>query len=162
MDYGVLVTVLSILVTLLIGWNIWSVIDLKGYKRKYMKLSKKIEQETNYLHNKADFHYGLSMCYNAQSLAGSLSNSSLHNNKFQMYLQAANGLKILSNLGEFDMCRPVIDTLLSTEEDTHDVCLTCVERKQVLVMLKEIPNLDKLDGLLELIEINHKYMLTSN
>ena len=29
MDYGVLVTVLSLLVTLLIGWNIYSLIDIK-------------------------------------------------------------------------------------------------------------------------------------
>lgn len=45
-DYqGVIVGVLSLLVTVLIGWNIYSVIDLRGTKKKMDEMGKSLENE---------------------------------------------------------------------------------------------------------------------
>lgn len=153
---GLAIAILTILVTILIGWNIYSVLDLKGYKRKYNQLLLKIERETNYLHNKADYHYGLSMCYNSISLASSISKGSDENVKYQMYIQGAQGMKILSNMCEFEHCNSVIDILYSTENATSKIKLTSEERKQIVEVLKEIPNMNKINGLFELIEILNK------
>jgi hypothetical protein len=152
---AILVGVFSMLVTVLIGWNIYSVIDLKKYKREYNKLSKIIEKETNYLHNKADYHYGLSMCYNSLALACSLSNRRNESSKFQMYQQAANGMKILSNLEEFKHCKSVVEIINDTEKATKEILLTTEEKIIVRDLLKEIPHINKIDGLFELIELNN-------
>lgn len=155
-DYqGVVACVLSFSVTFLIGWNIWSVIDLKDYKRKYKQLYRTIERETNYLHNKADYNHGLSMCYNSISLASSLSNTSKEICKFQMYLQGAQGIKLLSAMNEFDHCNKLINIMLSAENITPDIQLTDEEKREIVKVLIDIPNKNKLPRLLNLIEINN-------
>lgn len=43
MDYmGVIVGILSLLVTVLLGWNIYTVIDMKGIKKEYEKLKEDV------------------------------------------------------------------------------------------------------------------------
>lgn len=162
-DYmGVIVAILSLLVTVLIGWNIYSLIDLKEYRRIYKELSEKMEKDINYLYNKANYHYGLSMVYNALSLAGSISDKSAEVNKFQMYLQAAGGMKILSKLNEFEHCKSITQTMLTVESSTKDIELTNEERTQIVELLKEVSCLDKIDGLFELIEINQNEKQNNN
>lgn len=150
------VAILSILVTILIGWNIYSVIDLKDYKHKYKQLSKRIDIKTNYLHNKSDYHYGLTMIYISISLAGSISYEGKSYCKFQMYLQGLQGIKILSNLGEFEYCNSLIGILSSTEANSDEIKLTLEERKQIIILLKETPHAEKLHGLYDLIKIQEK------
>ena len=142
---------MALLVTLLVGWNIYTVLDLKEYKQKYNSLTKKIERETNYLHNKADYNQGLSMAYNSIGLAGAISKGSQENIKFQMLLQGANALKILSTLEEYEHCKSIVGTLLSTMSVTTDIKLRNNEINSVRSLLIEVPHLDKIDGLLKLI-----------
>ena len=151
-DYiGVISLVLSFSLTLLIGWNIYSIIDLKRLNKKYKILEKEAERNNNYMHNKIDFNNGLSMCFNAIGLACSISKESEEHAKYQMILQGAGGLKILSNLQEFEMCNCVAGIMMATIDDTKHIILNKVEVSELVSVLKEIPNMDKICRLFELI-----------
>jgi len=150
---GVFLGVLSFAVTLLIGWNIYTVVDLKEYQKKYNVLNKKIERGVNYLHNKEDYNQGLSMAYNSMGLAGAISKESQENIKIQMLLQGAAALKTLSTLGEFGICQSVVNTLLETNSVTDKIILSEEEINNIHSLLMEVPHMDKIDGLLDLINM---------
>ena len=91
-DYtGVIVGILSLLVTILLGWNIWNVIESKGYV-------KKVQRELNYAHNKMDYDLGLIYGYFSQMLAMSISNLEKSALKAIMIEYTINSLKILSKM----------------------------------------------------------------
>ena len=151
-DYlGVIVAMLTFLVTFLAGWNIYSIIDLKGLKKKYKELEREAESNNNYMHNKVDYNSGLSMCYNAIGLAGLLSDARKEVTKLQMLLQGAGGLKVLSNLQEFKMCSSVVSSITSAIDASKNLPLEEIEVNEAVGLFKEIPNMDKIEGLLELI-----------
>ena len=150
-DYlGILIGILTLLVTLLVGWNIYSLIDLKGERGIISSKFKNIEKETNYLHNKADYHYGLSMSYNALALANSLTDKTKGLSKYHMLLQTAQSLKILSNLKSFVECNSLVDIILNALEESESIELTKNERETALSYFKQINNMDKITNLLKL------------
>lgn len=156
-DYmGVIVAIFSLLVTLLVGWNIISVIDLKSYKRKYENLDKKISGELNYIHNKADHNQALvyaMMSQNASAFFAPNENAII---KYQMLLKGLTALKIMSN---FPVCEKEIsaltDTLIKGLENSTLVPLGENLKTKMLLLCGEIANkekIPKLDTIIELIK----------
>ena len=128
---GVLVGILSLLVTILMGWNIYQVIDLNKIRSKY-------NGELNYIHNKADFNNGMSYLINSQNLACQISHGKNELIKFQMIQLCLAGVKVLSNFKCFTECNNSIDTTISAIEATAHIKLNYDEIVSLLTMASEI------------------------
>lgn len=141
------VDVLSILVTVLIGWNIYQVIDLRLNQKRFNR----IKREFNKMHNDIDYWQGIARSSCVLILAGSLSNEANEIQKFQMLLHASIAVKTLSNLESFSECRSIVSTVTSTLKRCEDVELAAEEWLKIRETFYEIPNANKIEGLKELI-----------
>ena len=141
------VDVLSILVTVLIGWNIYQVIDLRLNQRRFNR----IKREFNKMHNDIDYWQGIARSSCVLILAGSLSNEANEIQKFQMLLHASIAVKTLSNLESFSECRSIVSTVTSTLKRCEDVELAAEEWLKIRETFYEIPNANKIERLKELI-----------
>lgn len=146
----------TLLVTLLVAWNIWSTIDAKGIKDEF-------RSETNYIHNKIDFDKSLSDVSEAGIIAGILSSQSKEVLVYQMLIKCAIGAKSLANLGEYDMCDNAFGTVFTIfEKIRNEIKLSNTELMNIIQMLSEIkdgddiPNCAALKKLLEDIIANQE------
>lgn len=150
-DYmGVIVGILSLLITILIGWNIFQVVDLKTHKRDVELLKEEVAKEINYIHNKVDFNTGMGHCVNAQVIASSLCIESKCLLKYQMIYQCLLGVKTLSNLNEFKSCSDAVDTVCNVIQQTSDLILTDEERQDLKELFYTINSRDEINRINEL------------
>lgn len=113
----VIVGILSLLVTLLLGWNIFQLIDFEGktkvLKVKYDELeTKQIEYDNQMSKHKANLYEAIADIYN-HTLVGE---SSVGNRMYIQYIMhVLNSIVIRSRLGDFPKCTSIIDTFLADE-----------------------------------------------
>ena len=156
-DYmGVLVGILSLLVTLLIGWNIYQLVDFKE-RVKVMELSKEdVQGEINYMHNETDYNQAMVYALMSQNASAYFAPNEESSTKYQMLLKGLVALKQFSN---FPNCEKEISSLMNTiikgMENSESVSLDEKAKGELLVMCGEIKNKDKIsqfDLLVELIQ----------
>lgn len=152
LDYiEVIAGIFSLLTTILIGWNIYSMIDVKSQVSEIKHLRDKLEREINYAHNKMDYYSAMSYGVNAQMLAGSLSKDNHANVEFQMLLYCCSSVKTLSNLMSFEECNRIVGTVLTALHNTQSVQLTHEEKTKITSMIYEINNMSNIKGIHELL-----------
>lgn len=141
-DYtGVIVGILSLLVTILLGWNIWNVIESKGYV-------KKVQRELNYAHNKMDYDFGLIYGYFSQMLAMSISNLEKSALKAIMLEYTINSLKILSKMPNTSIeINSITATVANVMESTKTITLRRENAQRILERLGEIENRENIKEL---------------
>lgn len=150
-DY--IVGVLSLLVMVLMGWNIYTVIDLKELKNDFNSIKYSNSREINYIHNKADYNQAITYLSISSSYATIISSDSLVNSKYEMLVYGASALKILSNLKCVDESNKCVGIILSAVKATPENKLSLLEYKNIRDMLLEIPDIKRIKGLYELITI---------
>lgn len=156
-DYiGVIIGILALLVTLLIGWNIYQLVDLKSKSKDIDKLRTQIERELNYIHNKAD--YNQAVVYGMMSVNASIHFAPNEDDvvKHQMILKGIMALKILANFPDCKIeIEKISEILIKGLKNSEHISLSEKMKTDLLLMCGGITNTDKVscyDEIVELIE----------
>lgn len=150
------VAVLSVLVTVLLGWNIWNIIDTKG-------LDKKVNREVNYLHNKLDYDMGLIYGYFSQMLCHNLSTSGKDAMISLALEYMINSLKILSKLPNTGIeCNSIANFMVETLKKTDSCTLQSPTAKGLIERLGEIENRNNIKGIKEISDKLSKFINNEN
>lgn len=141
-DYmGIIIGALSILVTVLIGWNIYTIIDTK-------EIRKNIGGELNYAHNKMDENLAFVYARTAQIMALNLTNVDKKSIVSQTIHSALISIKMYSNLGSFKECNSVANTLDETlKYIKKEVKFDINERTEFLIEISKIKNQEQINAL---------------
>lgn len=157
-DYiGLIIGILSIFVTVLIGWNIYQLIDFRDKKEQVNELKVKMTKELNYIHNKTDYNQALMYSMVSQSEAIKFSPDGAIINKFLMMCKGLTALKIFSNLPDCDIeIEKLSKTLVKGLENSSSTILKENMITQLLLMCGEIKNKDKINDFETIIEYLNK------
>lgn len=141
-DTGLFLSVLALLVTLLLGWNIYQLVDFNGKTKNIDSLKEKQEKDINYIHNKADYNQALVYAMMSQLSSAHFAFNKCNEERFiksQMLLNGITALKILSN---FPDCKKEISslskTLIEGLNNASSVSLDEETKTQLLLMCGEI------------------------
>lgn len=138
-DYiGVVVTILALLVTLLIGWNIWSMIDIKGVRKEFNTLNLDIQHKFNYLQNMTDYNTALMYGRTSQMIACSLADIGKEELKKDMLCSAITSVKMFANLSSDKEYNSILRTTLEAMTVTEKIHLSEEDVEKLLLMIGEI------------------------
>jgi hypothetical protein len=154
-DYmGVIVGILSLLVTVLIGWNIYQLVDFKGKLKQINLLSEKQEKEINYIHNKADYNQAINYAIISQTLSAHFAPNEDSSIKFQMLIKGLTSLKILSNFPDYEKeISSLTETIIKGLNNSSSVRLDEKTKTNLLLMCGEINNKNKISKYETIIEL---------
>lgn len=165
---GVIISVLTLLVTLLVGWNIYTVVDFKReiedvkketetklndqkeifertIKRAYFDGLRKVGHELMEMKNRIDKGEALLQANISTSLAASL-NSSIVENEFLFISHSIKAVIPWANASEYSNASTNI-TFLIKVLDPQQVTLRESQIKSLNEMVNKIPNSHKIDNI---------------
>lgn len=152
-DYqGMIVGVLSLLVTVLVGWNIWSLID---FKRKEIELNKNISLAVQAIENMNKAQLGnnvtteSSIAFVYYSLMGLKDPLGLDFRYLQHSLLA---LCHASVLGDFLTCSTMVKALLEVVTRPENITMSKKNKDNLYLWMGKIKSPDKIDRFNELVE----------
>lgn len=145
-DYpSLLVSVLSILVTVLIGWNIYTVMDLRAIRQDLANMSYGISKQIQ--GNMTNIEHSLWMAYHYLYL---------HNDPLGLPFRYIHcGLLCLyhtSAFGDIQTCNVIIDALVQSLMSPQRISVPQSAKRQLLLTLSKIQNIDKLPNFPTLVE----------
>lgn len=154
-DYqAILVGVISAIFTLLIGWNIFQVVDWKSKIKEVESLREKLNRELNYIHNKCDYNQGVIYTMLCQAASAHFAPNEDNVLKFQMLKKGIVALKIFSR---FPDCKCEINTLIKTLikglENSLSIPLDDNLKTDLLLSCGEIENRESIEQFNKLIEL---------
>lgn len=146
-DYlGIIIGVLSILFTILIGWNIWSIIENRG-------LEYRVKRQLNYAHNKIDYNLGIIYGDFSQMIAMNVSNGTKELLKVLMLMHMVNSLKILSKFPDTNQeVNSIANTIANVMETTKSICINSKDAQSILELFGEIDRRENIEGLTKIKE----------
>lgn len=110
-DYnGALVTILSVLVTLLLGWNIYTIIDIHKIRKEFDDFRNQTIQKIDVINNDLSNKVERSLIESHRSMA--LMNNELENNYFLLF-HYMNMLIHQSSIGLYDDCNRTIAQIIT-------------------------------------------------
>lgn len=150
-DYhGGLVTILAILVTVLIGWNIYSIVDFNRRKNEVSSLYFAVNQaldEVSKWNNNSDGITEFSFVYVYQHLLKIKPIPEMYDRFLHHSIYA---LKYFSYSKELSMCSDIVKSLLLLPKDlpiSQDTKKTCLK------VLHLVPEPDKIEGFYDVVEL---------
>lgn len=151
-DYiGVVVAILALLVTLLIGWNIWSMIDIKGIRKEFDTLNYEFQRQINYLQNKTDYNTAFMHGRTSQMMACSLTELGKEERKMDMLYSAIISVKMFANLSCEKEYNSILGTAIETIKATSEILLSEDDLDKLLLMIGEIQQRESIPLIDELI-----------
>lgn len=130
------ITVLSILTTILLGWNIWTMLDIKGVDRKIQKL-------------KDDISYVMGITYGNMSQIQATTISGMGKDLIvvSMLHNTITSLKILSKIPDTQKeCDQIAETAADLLTNTN-IQISALHASDLLEYLGSIENRDKINGI---------------
>lgn len=144
-DYqGVIVGVLSLLVTVLIGWNLYTLIDLKGIRKELNQISAGtslvLEKDMTVLEsaNWMIYHY---LLFQKDPLGL----------EFRFIYHGVACLMHSSHSGDLETCNVITKGLLECLTDTEKISMKASSKNDILKLISLVKEPDKIKGFLELI-----------
>lgn len=139
-----LVTILSAIVCALIGWQIYTLIDLRKIQRDLnaTKLHSLMESERNSTitsHALGDYYYSMVVGENPFS------------NEYYLIYYRVSELFHASNLGDKGMCEAIIKGLNEIINQPENIKVTPNNRKHILELLIQVKDGTKMQGYYELL-----------
>ena len=155
MDYiGVIVGILSLLVTILIGWNIYTVIDFNKKKDELSKNEAVLSELILRVNNNTTADSAALEFYFAYLYAYLLTNNEPLGLGFWYINHTLNAILKYSEIAKYKECNALIEMLLSTITEPSKVKIN-KERKEGLLKLvlgvHGIGNIDKYSNILSLV-----------
>jgi len=152
-DYqGVLVGVLSLLVTVLIGWQIYSIVD---FNRKIADIERKSDilqkisdnSERINLINKSETEQCISLIY--YHLLGFSKHIPL---EYEYISHAIESIIYASMLKNYNLCNITVDVILSSIKEPETIVIGCDYKKRLLVSMNNIKSTEKINRFEELLD----------
>ena len=152
-DYqAILVGILAAIFTLLIGWNIYNVIDFRKKEalinEMEMRLQSQIDKDKKYI----DYSYAVNMSYVASMLALSITPRSEESILDKMIFAYIVCIKCFNHSGDFHQSSKQLDALLSHLKELRYIKLGQPQKNKLLIKLGEIEHRDKLPNIENLID----------
>ena len=153
-DYnGIIVAILSLLVAVLVGWNIYQLIDFNEKNKQISVLGKRFEEELNYIHNKTDYNQAIVYAIISQNSSAYFASNEDSVMKYQMIYKGIVALKILSNYPNCDKeISSLSDTLIKGLQNSSTILLNDKIKTDLLVMCGEINNKNKIPEFDKIVE----------
>ena len=144
-DYqGVIVGVLSLLVTVLIGWNIYTLVDLKSLQNNMARLS---EGTSKQIHKNMTVTEGAHlMIYHYLLL-----NKDPLGIEYRFIYHGVACLMHASQIDDIPTCNAVVDAMLTCIAHPEKITVTARGKADVLRLISLVKNGDKIEGFLELV-----------
>ena len=138
-DYqGVIVGVLSLLVTILIGWQIYTFIDInkKSKELEEAKTAALISTERNAI---SDFYYYILLKSDPLGV------------EYRFLDYRISSLYHFSNIGEIETCNTIVKVLLEMIVVPEDIKVLESGKNRILMLLTKVKDTDKIIGYEELV-----------
>ena len=147
-DYiGVIIAILSILVTVLIGWNVYSIIDLRKYSEKY-KTDTQTLANLLYTENYGRVNYQMQT---EQSLFDIYHYLVLKQSplglEYNFLLHGLCTLQSASQNEHYELCNELVKALNEIFVDTSKIKMNSVAKNGLLNIYSSIPNKDKIENI---------------
>lgn len=147
-DYqAILIGIMAAIFTLLVGWNIYQMVDWKKTEKKTSELQRKLKGEIIYIHNKTDYNQAIMYALMCQSISSVFAPNEKDSLKYQMLLKGIQAMKMLSKMPD---CGSEIEVLMNTMikglSNSESISLTDAVRTDLLVSCGEIENRDKIES----------------
>lgn len=156
-DYqAILVGIMAAIFTLIVGWNIFQMIDLKQKLEEVDKLKESFNEDICYAHNIIDLNKAETYAFLCQNCIMYLHSEAKLITKYQMLQYGLNSLKIFTKASETEqVISSITDSMIECLGFTHDTKLTEDEKDSMLMLLGSITHQEKIkrfDELLRLIK----------
>lgn len=151
-DYqAILVGILAAIFTLLVGWNIYNVIDFRKKESLINELEVRLQSQIDKDKKYIDNNYAISMSYVASMLALSITPRSKESLLDKMIFTYIICIKCYNHSKDFQQSTKQLNALLSHLEELSDIKLEQAQKNKLLIKLGEIEYRDKLPKIEELI-----------
>lgn len=138
-DYqGVIVGVLSLLVTALIGWQIFTLFDIKRLHADIANISYDMWQRSE--KNLAEYHTSVTLMYMARD-------DKSQQDIINMYLSGLSAILHLGRLKEYQSASALVSPLIAAFESLESHRLSASVLQNLNQILKTIPDKDKINSL---------------
>lgn len=146
-DYlGFLVGILSLLVTVLIGWNIYCLVDIRRMKSEIQAI--RIDYLSAINQNKADVcHIAGDIFY--RNLVG----DKPYSDSYYLIYYRISEVLYYSRIGEFGMCSAVIKSIIEIYGRWHDVKFSKAQKQNLWQILAAVLNQEKIPNYPQLVEL---------
>lgn len=152
-DYqAILVGILAAIFTLLVGWNIYSVIDFKKKESLIDQMEARLQSQINKDKKYIDDSYAISMSYVASMLALSITPRSKESILDKMIFAYITCIKCYNHSKDFPQSTKQLDALLSYLKELKDIKLEPTQKNKLLIKIGEIEHRDKLPEIGKLVD----------
>lgn len=141
---NLLVGVLSVLVTTLIGWNIYTLVDIANTRKKIDEISK---GTSSYIEKYMTISEGANWMIYHYLLLG---NDPL-GIQYRFIYHGVSALYHASKVDDIQTCNIIVKGLLECIKDPHKIILKKEEKKDILRIVASIKGVDRVSGFLELL-----------
>lgn len=153
-DYqGVIVGVLSLLVTVLIGWNLYTVIDFNKKEKelnrqlkiisKYLDNADKIELNTNAMTEQAIASIYLHLLGYGKHIPL----------EYEYVKHCISSMVSLSILGHTDTCSVIVSIVIDIINNPEQICISDDKKKDLLLSINNVQNPKNIAGIERLLEL---------
>ena len=139
--YGVIVDILSLLVTILIGWNIYSVIDLKRIKKEHMSAISKIYEDNRQI------KIGLLMSRGQIEEDFAIVCGPEVKNRPLVIPHTLKAINCWAEIGEYGKASNCVKFLLMIGKNPSIINCSEQQRNSWMILLKSIPNQQKIENI---------------
>ena len=157
-DYlGLIIGVLSLLITVLIGWNIFQMIDFKEKTNQIDELKDEFAKRINEIEIDSQFHKALDRSYRSQNAGYHFAQNDKEMTKFIMIVE---GIKALRLFSELPNCKNQISKLSSTLirglKNSSSTKLGTKEKTLIIMICGNLKNKERIPNFNTIIDlINH-------
>lgn len=156
-DYqAVIVGIIAAIFTLLVGWNIFQVIDWRSERNAVADLRNQLEQELSYVHDNSDYNQALVYAMMSQTTSTLFAPNEKSALKYQMLLKGIQALKMLSRLpNTHTEINSLIASLIKGLNNSTEIQLDDKTCTDLLMCCGEIANrqtIERFDEFVKLIE----------
>lgn len=154
-DYqAILVGIVGGIFTLLVGWNIFQMVDWKTKEKKVNDLQLQLEKDMNYIHNKADYNQALIFAMMSQTISSTFAPNDKSVLKYQMLIKGIQSLKVLSKFPDCEIeIQALMKTLIKGLKNSISINLSDEIKTELLVSCGEIENRNKIFHFHEFIDL---------
>lgn len=139
-DYlGLIVGILALLVTVLLGWNIYALIDTHKIRKDFKALSKELSDRIE--KNSFNLHSSLALSYNVEN------DSDDNDSKYFFIYHSICMIICNTRMGLYNECHSIIDNIISIQR--FDI--TDSQRISLLLLTNEIREMNRIDNYMEMI-----------
>lgn len=147
MDYqGIIVGILALLVTVLIGWNIYTLIDFSNSKNKLEELERTISNSSN--ESLATSAFDVFMIYHYLLLKRDSSGLEYRFISTGLYC-----MKHLSIIGDIEMCNKVANTITDNISSTNSITIHKELKEELLSTIVEVQKQKSIEGFQKVVEL---------